>query len=77
MARNNYQTRIENSSTQGVQICGDQVGYLTVIPSDTVAQVFASVEAPDDAVGGYGITAPALIDDPSVVPEIDPASLSC
>lgn len=72
-----FPTRIDSDATRGVQICGDQVGYLTLIPSDTVAQVFASVEAPDDAVGGYGITAPALIDDPSAVPEIDPASLSC
>ncbi len=72
-----FQSRIDNNEAQGVQICGDQVGYLTLIPSDTVAQVFASVETPDDAVGGFGITAPARIDDPSAVPEIDPASLSC
>ncbi len=72
-----FQTRIDSDTTRGVQICGDQVGYLTLIPSDTVAQVFASVETPDDAAGGFGITAPALIDDPSAVPEIDPALLSC
>lgn len=72
-----FPTLIENTDTQGVKICNGVVGYLTVIPSDTVGTFFASIEKPDPDVVGVGLTSMVEIADPASVPEIDPAALSC
>lgn len=72
-----FPTRIESDGAQGVQVCGDTVLYRTLIPVETTGQVFASVERPEPDVGGVGITGASAIDDPSVLPELDPAVLGC
>lgn len=72
-----FPTRVDNTDTQGVKICDGLVGYLTLIPSDTVGTFFASIEKPDPDVVGVGLTSSVDIADPSAVPEIDPAALSC
>lgn len=72
-----FPTLIESNATQGVQICGDTVSYLTLIPTDFAAVLYASIERPVDGVGGVGLTGFVLVEDPSTVPEIIPALLSC
>ena len=72
-----FGTRIENSDTQGVKVCDSQVAYLTLIPSDTVAQLFSSIEKPDPDVLGVGLTGSVPLADPSVLPDVDPAALEC
>lgn len=72
-----FATRIDNGPTQGVKVCDGTVGYLTLIPSETVGTFFASIEKPVPEVRGVGLTSTVDITDPSVVPEIDPAALSC
>lgn len=71
-----FPTIIESTDTQGVQVCGDRVSYLTLIPRDYSAVLYSSIELPvaDDGVGVTGFT---LVDDPAILPEIDPALLSC
>jgi len=77
MSCEGFDTFIESTDEQGVQVCGDRVSYLTLIPSDFVAVLYSSIEAPNDAVGGYGVTGAVLVEDPSTLPEVDPLSLSC
>lgn len=72
-----FGTRIENTDTQGVQLCAGVVSYLTLIPSDVAGTFFASIEKPVPEVGGVGLTGMVAIADPSVVPEVDPSALSC
>jgi hypothetical protein len=72
-----FRTRIENSATQGVQVCDGQVSYLTLIPADTVGQVFASIEKPVPDVQGVGLASAAVLTDPTQLPEIDPTQLVC
>ena len=72
-----FPTRIENSASQGVQVCDGQVAYLTLIPTDTSGQLFSSVERPVPDVNGVGLTGAVVLADPSVLPEIDPADLAC
>ncbi|MEM9516277.1 MAG: hypothetical protein AAGA42_15610 [Actinomycetota bacterium] len=72
-----FPTLIDNTPTQGVQICDGRVGYLTLIPADSVANLFASVEKPEADVGGVGITGFAQLADPTVLPEITADQLSC
>lgn len=72
-----FATRIDNSASQGVQLCAGQVGYLTLIPAEVVGRFFASIETPVPELGGVGLTSNVVIDDPATVPEIDPAALSC
>lgn len=72
-----FPTLIENTAGQGVQICDGIVGYLTLIPTDTVGAFFASIEKPDPDVIGVGLTSSVEIADPTSVPEIDPAALTC
>lgn len=72
-----FSTLIENTATQGVQICNGVVGYLTLVPSDTVGTLFASIEKPDPDVIGVGLTSTVDVADPATLPEIDPAALSC
>jgi hypothetical protein len=76
-ACDDFPTLIDNSADQGVMICDGLVGYLTLIPSDTVGTFFASIEKPDPDVQGVGLTSAVDIPDPAAVPEIDPAVLSC
>jgi hypothetical protein len=68
---------IASNASQGVQVCNGQVGYLTLIPSDTSGQVFASIEKPVPDIEGVGLTGSATIGDPAEVPEIDPTLLAC
>lgn len=73
-----FPTLIENTAAQGIQICGGQISYLTLIPADTIAAIFVSVEKPvDTGVNGVGISGSVDIPDPAAAPEIDVASLSC
>ena len=72
-----FGTRIDNSGTQGVKVCDGQVAYLTLIPSDTVAQLFSSIEKPDPDVLGVGLTGSVALADPSSLPDVDPAALEC
>ena len=72
-----FPTLIESNAGQGVQLCDGQVGYLTLIPSDTTGTLFASVEAPGPGGGGAGITSSVDVPDPSALPEIDPAVIAC
>lgn len=71
-----FPTLIESNATQGIQICGDRVSYLTLIPSDFVAVLYASIEREIDD-GGVGLTGFVLVEDPMTLPEIDPAELAC
>jgi hypothetical protein len=71
-----FPTIIESTDTQGVQVCGDRVSYLTLIPSDMIALLYSSIELPVDG-DGVGITGFALVEDPATIPAIDPALLSC
>ena len=68
---------VESNASQGVQVCGGLVSYLTLIPSDLAAVLYASIELPVDEVGGVGIGSAVPVADPTVVPEIDPAVLAC
>jgi hypothetical protein len=72
-----FPTLIESSDTQGVQLCGDQVGYLTLIPADTAGSVFASVEKPDPDVTSVGITSMIDVLDPGALPLISTSDLTC
>lgn len=72
-----FSTLIESTATQGVQICDGRVGYLTLIPADTIGQLFSSVEKPVPEVRGVGLTGFTVLSDPSSLPEIDLSSLAC
>lgn len=74
-----FGTLIENTADQGVQICGDRVSYLTLIPSETAGVLFASIEAPEEAAdgGGVGLTSAVQVEDPSAVPEVAVGLLAC
>lgn len=72
-----FPTRIENTDEQGVRICDGRVAYLTLIPSTTAGTLIGTIERPAADVMGVGMSLPIEVDDPSVVPEIDPAVLSC
>jgi hypothetical protein len=68
-------TVLDGSDGNGVLICGDQVGYLTIIPSDAEGTLYASMAefaGPEEGVSYVGTTA---VD--AGAPEIDPADLSC
>jgi hypothetical protein len=52
------------------------VSYLTLLPVGFVAVLYSSIERPVDG-GGVGITGFVLLEDPSVLPEIDPTTLAC
>lgn len=71
-----FPTFIESSPTQGVQVCGDRVSYLTLIPRGIIALLYSSIEVAVEG-DGVGITGFALVEDPTTIPEIDPALLSC
>ena len=77
MSCDGFSTLIESTDAQGVQICGDRVSYLTLIPADHVAVLYSSIERPTDGGGGVGVTGFVLVEDPTILPEIDPASLRC
>ena len=72
-----FPTLIASTEAQGVQVCDGVVGYLTLIPAGTTGTFFASIEKPDPDVTGVGLTTAVEISDPSLLPEIDPAALSC
>lgn len=72
-----FPTAIDNTASQGVQICGDRVGYLSLIPTGTAGTLFSSLERPDPDIGGVGITGFAELPDPSVLPEIALDQLAC
>ncbi len=72
-----FGTRIENGDTQGVKVCDGQVAYVTLIPSGTVGQLFSSVEKPEPDVVGVGLTGSVALADPSSLPDVDPALLTC
>ncbi len=74
-----FATLIENTADQGVQICGERVSYLTLIPSETAGVLFASIEAPEESAGGggVGLTSAVQVDDPSAVPEVEIGLLAC
>lgn len=71
-----FPTLIESDENQGIQLCGDRVAYLTLIPSTYVSVLWSSVER-QIGDGGVGVTGAVLVEDPSLAPEIDPATLSC
>jgi hypothetical protein len=74
-----FPTLIESNATQGVQLCGDRVAYLTLIPVDYAAVLYSSIETELDGVsgGGVGITGAVLLDDPTALPDVDPSLLAC
>jgi hypothetical protein len=76
-ACDDFPTLIENSADQGVQICDDRVGYLSLIPTGVPGTLFASIEKPDPDVTGVGITGSVDMPDPSVLPEISHDQLAC
>lgn len=68
-------TILDGSDGDGVMICGDQVGYLTIIPADAEGTLFASMvefSGPEEGISYVGM---AAVD--ATAPEIDPAVLSC
>jgi hypothetical protein len=72
-----FPTLIDNSADQGVQICGDRVGYLSLIPTGVPGTLFASIERPDPDVTGVGVTGLIDLPDPSILPEITHDQLAC
>ena len=76
-ACDDFPTLVDNSASQGVQICNGQVGYLSLIPTGTAGTLFASIERPDPDVEGVGITGSVDLPDPSVLPEITHDQLAC
>ena len=72
-----FPTLIENTDAQGVRTCNGVVAYLTLIPAETTGTFFASIEKPDPDVIGVGLTTAVEISDPSILPEVDAAALSC
>ena len=76
MSCDDFPTLIESDASQGVQLCGTTVSYLTLIPSDYAAVLYSSIERPVDG-GGVGVTGFVLVEDLTTLPEIDPSLLSC
>ena len=74
-----FRTLIENTAEHGVQICDGRVSYLTLIPSDTVGALFASLEVLEASAGGggVGLTGSVHVDDPSAAPEVEVSLLAC
>jgi hypothetical protein len=74
-----FPTLIDSDENQGVQLCDGRVGYRTLIPADTVGQLFASVERPDPdpTVQGVGITGFVEVLDPASLPELTAEQLAC
>lgn len=72
-----FPTLIENTDAQGVRVCDGVVAYLTLIPAETTGTFFASIEKPDPDVIGVGLTTAVEISDPTILPEVDAAALSC
>ena len=59
-----FGTAIESTATQGVQVCGDRVSYLTLIPRGYVALLFSSIEKSVEGGDGVGVTGFALVEAP-------------
>jgi len=76
-ACDDFPTLIENTASQGVQICDGRVGYLSLIPTGTAGTLFSSLEKPDPEVVGVGITGFVELTDPSTLPEISLDQLAC
>ena len=72
-----FSTLIENTSSQGVQLCDGRVGYLTLIPAGTSGELYSSIERSDPDVTGVGLTGFVALPDPSVLPDIEASLLAC
>ncbi|MDH3752277.1 MAG: hypothetical protein OEU32_00290 [Acidimicrobiia bacterium] len=69
-------TAVENSTSQGVAVCGDMVFYRTLIPADRTGTLFGSFEIVDADLNGVGATSMSPTA-PGAAPEIDLAELGC